>query len=407
MKVLIGDNLAAHMAPQVTALCEQHNIRFIFLPENSTHLLQPLDTHVFGPMKRQWRAGLTTWKDDCIRDGINYATIPKQSFPGLLKKLMEKDYGPSIRSGFEGTGLFPVNVERPLSKLPKELEARVVETAVQEQLLKRLADMRHIMPATKHADRPKKSQKLPAGAAYTCPVRVRADSETSEEEEELEEPVAVTRQRSFMSRLRGSGDNNNDDSNSDIDSFSDGESEDERRGNIEKIVENLNEKEDQEEQDEPEEQIYPPQSFVVAVYQGDWYVGQVLDKKGEPEALDDEDYLYCSFMERTKGDLLKWPQKIDKLNMLKEDILFLCQPPAPCSHTSSNRAISMSLSKAELKKAKDMFMQRTQAYYPILISFSYHLLRAMCMCRGVCVCVPVPRYLPIGTCVSGSVFFVT
>ena len=335
MKVLIGDNLAAHMAPQVTALCEQYNIRFIFLPENSTHLLQPLDTHVFGPMKRHWRGGLTIWKDDCIRDGINYATIPKQSFPGLLKKLLEKDYGPAIRSGFEGTGLLPVNVERPLSKLPKELDARVVETAVQEQLLKRLADMRHNMPATKHAERPKKSQKLPAGASYTCPVR--ADNETSEEEDEWEEPAAVTRHKSFMSRLRGSGDNNNDDnSNSDMDSFSDSESEDERRGNIENIVEKLNEKEDQEEQDEPEEQekgkdeqIYPPESFVVAVYQGEWYVGQVMSKEGEPEAEEDDDYLLVSFMERSKGDLLKWPQKMDILNMLKDDILFLCQPPTP------------------------------------------------------------------------------
>jgi hypothetical protein len=43
VKVLIGDNLAAHMSPTVTCLCQENNIRFIFLPENSTHLLQPPD----------------------------------------------------------------------------------------------------------------------------------------------------------------------------------------------------------------------------------------------------------------------------------------------------------------------------------------------------------------------------
>jgi hypothetical protein len=410
------------MAPTVTELCEQHNIRFIFLPENSTHLLQPLDTHVFGPMKRQWRSGLTSWKDDCIREGINFASIPKQSFPGLLKKMLEKDYGPAIRSGFEGTGLLPFNVERPLSKLPRELDVRVVESAVQEQLLKKLSDMRHVMPATKHAQRPKKCQKLPAGASYTCPVL--AENDTSEEEEELEEPAAVTRHKSFMSMLKGSGDASDSDSDMDAlsDSHGDSESEDNERSRlVSNIVEKLNEKEDEEEQDEPEEQNqvknkdkkykqdYPAKSFVVAVYQADWYVGQVLDKEGEPEAEEGDQYLLISFMERTKGDLLKWPQKPDILNMLKDDILFLCQPPVPCASTSSSRSISMSLTKAELKKAKEMFMQQTQAYYPTLKSFS-NFTFGVCMCngtgtyRGKNVCVSlgtVSTYLgiPYGTCV--------
>jgi hypothetical protein len=52
--------------------------RFIFLPENSTHILQPLDVAVFAPMKKRWRALITEWKDECSRNGTNYATIPKQ-----------------------------------------------------------------------------------------------------------------------------------------------------------------------------------------------------------------------------------------------------------------------------------------------------------------------------------------
>jgi hypothetical protein len=78
VKVLIGDNLAAHLSPVVTELCEENNVRFIFLPENSTHLLQPLDVAVFGPMKRKWKEVLTAWKEECARKGTNYATIPKQ-----------------------------------------------------------------------------------------------------------------------------------------------------------------------------------------------------------------------------------------------------------------------------------------------------------------------------------------
>lgn len=77
IKVIIGDNLAAHLSPFVTELCAQHNIRFIFLPENSTHFLQPLDVTVFGPLKRDWRVISGAFKEECDRKGINYPTLPK------------------------------------------------------------------------------------------------------------------------------------------------------------------------------------------------------------------------------------------------------------------------------------------------------------------------------------------
>jgi len=78
VKVLISDNLAAHLSPVVIAQCEEYNIRFIFLPENATHMLQPLDVTVFGPMKRRWREILADWKEDNMKRGVNYSTIPKQ-----------------------------------------------------------------------------------------------------------------------------------------------------------------------------------------------------------------------------------------------------------------------------------------------------------------------------------------
>lgn len=56
VKVLIGDNLAAHLSPYVLDMCRKHNVRFVFLPENSTHILQPLDVSVF----RHGYAGIIT-----------------------------------------------------------------------------------------------------------------------------------------------------------------------------------------------------------------------------------------------------------------------------------------------------------------------------------------------------------
>lgn len=50
-KVLIGDSLSSHFTPRVLELCEQHDILFVALPPNSTHLTQPF----FRLMKAIWR----------------------------------------------------------------------------------------------------------------------------------------------------------------------------------------------------------------------------------------------------------------------------------------------------------------------------------------------------------------
>jgi len=103
------------------------------------------------------------------------------------------------------------------------------------------------------------------------------------------------------------------------------------------------------EKDEEEKEEYIPGSFVVAVYAGQWYVGTVLDKK-EKLALNREDYVYVSFMKRVDSvnDTFRWPDKVDKLNVLKEDLLFKCDAPSPVAGTSSSRKISYTLSKVEI-----------------------------------------------------------
>lgn len=166
VKVLIGDNLAAHLSPYVLAMCELHNVRFCFLPENSTHLLQPLDVTVFAPMKRKWREVLSWWKEECMRHNRNFATLPKKEFPALLKKLMEKDYSESIKSGFACCGIFPFSLERALSKMPPTTVE--IESQMHEQVLKKLQSIRYDPAPNAKAGRPTKKQKHPAGASLTC-----------------------------------------------------------------------------------------------------------------------------------------------------------------------------------------------------------------------------------------------
>lgn len=49
--VLIDDNLASHINERVIEMCEAHDIKFICLPPNTTHISQPLDIAFFRPMK--------------------------------------------------------------------------------------------------------------------------------------------------------------------------------------------------------------------------------------------------------------------------------------------------------------------------------------------------------------------
>ncbi|KAE8741228.1 hypothetical protein FOCC_FOCC013243 [Frankliniella occidentalis] len=85
-EVVIGDNVSSHFSKRVFEMCSEHKIKFICLPPNSTHLLQPLDVAFFSPLKAAWRKILGEWKKSSKNRTL---TLPKPAFPALLKKLME------------------------------------------------------------------------------------------------------------------------------------------------------------------------------------------------------------------------------------------------------------------------------------------------------------------------------
>ena len=51
-EAIIGDNLSFHADIDVIKSCQANDIKFIFLPSNSSHLTQPLDVAFFGPLKK-------------------------------------------------------------------------------------------------------------------------------------------------------------------------------------------------------------------------------------------------------------------------------------------------------------------------------------------------------------------
>lgn len=119
-KVVIGDNLSSHINERVLSECGKHNISFICLPPNATHILQPLDVAYFRPLKCKWRQILLDWKSS--QTGRKLPTTPKEQFPFLLKKALNAltETKENLIAGFKKTGIFPANKEEPLSRLPRQ-----------------------------------------------------------------------------------------------------------------------------------------------------------------------------------------------------------------------------------------------------------------------------------------------
>ena len=59
---VIGDNLSSLFSESVVRKCERHNVKFICLPPNFTHLTQPLDVAYFKPLKTSWRSILNDFR---------------------------------------------------------------------------------------------------------------------------------------------------------------------------------------------------------------------------------------------------------------------------------------------------------------------------------------------------------
>lgn len=103
---------------EVLRKCEENNIRFIALPPNATHLLQPLDVAYFRPMKSHWRKVLSEWKQTAT--GSWCTSIPKDEFPKLLKNLMtdlETGSEQNLKAGFKKTGIVPFDRSQVLQRM--------------------------------------------------------------------------------------------------------------------------------------------------------------------------------------------------------------------------------------------------------------------------------------------------
>ena len=55
IRLLILDNDESHTTAEFRDFCKEHNIILLWMPPNTSHLLQPMDVGCFGPLKAMYR----------------------------------------------------------------------------------------------------------------------------------------------------------------------------------------------------------------------------------------------------------------------------------------------------------------------------------------------------------------
>ena len=103
--VLLFDGHFSHISLNLITISRENNIHLMLLPSNTTHVLQPLDVGVYGPVKQAWKAILGKYNRS-----TRAANIGKEDIPKLVSELWDTSFKPQhLQGGFRETGLFPVD----------------------------------------------------------------------------------------------------------------------------------------------------------------------------------------------------------------------------------------------------------------------------------------------------------
>src|SRR5436305_10847299 len=126
-RILILDGHESHITSQFLFHCFHNNIIVLRLPPHTSHILQPLDVGIFGPLKtylgqeleKFMRAEVTRIKKGEWLDAYSSAR----------PKAFSKE---NIHGAWRGAGLFPVNHQKVLRNIPscQHQETGITETSI-------------------------------------------------------------------------------------------------------------------------------------------------------------------------------------------------------------------------------------------------------------------------------------
>ncbi|KAK0367669.1 transposase [Colletotrichum limetticola] len=138
-RLLVLDGHGSHTTTEFMWECYRNNVYLLFLPPHTSHVLQPLDMAVFGPIKSKYRKELS--KEEIVD---NSTIVGKRYFLSCYQKARLAGLTSlNIRSGWKATGLYPPDMARPLTN-PMVLPNPVTPT-------KKTADAGQVTGSTRNA----------------------------------------------------------------------------------------------------------------------------------------------------------------------------------------------------------------------------------------------------------------
>jgi len=109
-RLLILDGHGSHETTDFMWLCYSNDIYLLFLPAHSSHVLQPLDVAVYGPLKTAYRKEL-----GYLHQATDSTAIGKRNFLACYRKARQVACSiQNIKAGWKTTGLWPISLSKPL-----------------------------------------------------------------------------------------------------------------------------------------------------------------------------------------------------------------------------------------------------------------------------------------------------
>lgn len=103
--VLLIDSVSSHISMSAFELASQRGIELYRIVPNATHLMQPLDVGVFGPLKQRWHQVVRTHTRNSPGTPIS-----KENFAEKLKEAFLLFYKPlTVTTAFRSSGIYPVD----------------------------------------------------------------------------------------------------------------------------------------------------------------------------------------------------------------------------------------------------------------------------------------------------------
>ncbi|WAR28587.1 hypothetical protein MAR_014291 [Mya arenaria] len=123
--LLTMDNHGSHVSINTVKAAIENDVVLMGFPGQTTHILQPLDVKVFGPLKSRFATVCSHIGYSC--SGV---TFGKSKFPAVLRDAIDQAIPASVQRAFEVTGLCPVNREAiDKSQLIEPMFATTCETS--------------------------------------------------------------------------------------------------------------------------------------------------------------------------------------------------------------------------------------------------------------------------------------